>query len=103
MANRKEKEGDRTTFLCGKAQHFLSKIPDARDVTAHSVQMDAGVSCLSARAGQRSVCGKAADLGRGGKRKEGKRNLILENNFCNFTENTLILTRCEASATSRLT
>lgn len=49
MANTEEKEGDRTTFLCGKAQRFLSKIPDARDVTARSMQMDAGVTQLPFR------------------------------------------------------
>lgn len=46
MANTEEKKGDRTTFLCGKAQHFLSKIPDAKGVTAHLAQPDAGVTQL---------------------------------------------------------
>lgn len=35
-----------TTFLCGKAESFLSKIPDARGVIANSERVDAGVTQL---------------------------------------------------------
>lgn len=33
-----------------------------------------------------------------GQGKEGKRNLILENNFCSFAEHKLLLSHCKASA-----
>lgn len=45
------RKGEKTTFLCGKAQCFLSKIPDARGITASSMQVGAGATqlpfCLS--------------------------------------------------------
>lgn len=55
MANTEEKEAERTTFLCGKAQHLLSKIPDARDITARSVQVDAGVTQLPFRSSRTAL------------------------------------------------
>lgn len=53
------------------------------------------LSCLFVRAGQYSVRRKPADPGRGAKRGEEKRNLILGNNFCSFTENSRLQFCCQ--------
>lgn len=86
-----EKTGDRTTFLCGKTQHFLSKIPDAKGVTAHSVQMGCRDNSAAFLLEQdRTPCVRRLLIQLWGKGEEGKTNFILANNFCNFTEATLL-------------
>lgn len=66
MVDTQKKEGEMTTFLCGKAESFLSKIPDARDVIANSERVDAGVTQLlsglsRAALGVQETCWSSAD------------------------------------------